>query len=182
MVALKRHIAFRSLASAINNPYTYTGQRDDPESLLMYYKNRYYSPDLGRFVSRDPVGYEAGSLGLYEYVMGWPTMLTDELGYGWLCGCFGAPPSPKPASAGCTIFNVRATINTCSPFWGTCGARGGGPAILSQVKIVCGLFICPLASCSTCADWRCTFMPKNPPGPTKWDWVRVPGTVTDNCP
>jgi len=44
--------------------------------------NRYYSPDLGRFVSRDPIGYEGGSLGLYEYVKSKPAMATDPRGLG----------------------------------------------------------------------------------------------------
>ncbi len=46
----------------------------------MYYKNRYYSPDLGRFVSRDPVGYKTGSYSLYEYVRSSPTSLFDSTG------------------------------------------------------------------------------------------------------
>ncbi len=54
--------------SAIGNPWFYTGQRLDAETGLMYYKNRYYSVDLGRFVSRDPIGYEGGSLSHYQYV------------------------------------------------------------------------------------------------------------------
>ena len=38
--------------STVNNPYMYTGQRFDAETSLMYYKNRYFSTDLGRFLSR----------------------------------------------------------------------------------------------------------------------------------
>ncbi len=44
-------------ASAYAWPYTYTGRRLDAETGLMYYRNRMYHPELGRFVSRDPVGY-----------------------------------------------------------------------------------------------------------------------------
>ena len=39
----------------VGNPYTFTGQWLDGETGLMYYKNRYYDTDLGRFVGRDPV-------------------------------------------------------------------------------------------------------------------------------
>jgi len=53
--------------SSVANPYQYTGQRCDPETALMYYKNRYYDTTLGRFISRDPVGYRNG-MNLYVYV------------------------------------------------------------------------------------------------------------------
>ena len=53
--------------SSMGNPYQYTGQRCDPETGLVYYKNRYYDTALGRFISRDPVGYRNG-MNLYLYV------------------------------------------------------------------------------------------------------------------
>ena len=53
--------------SCVNNPYQYTSQRYDPETGWLYYKNRYYDTDLGRFISRDPLKYADG-LNLYEYV------------------------------------------------------------------------------------------------------------------
>ena len=37
--------------------YTYTGRRLDLETGLYYYRHRMYHSQLGRFVSRDPVGY-----------------------------------------------------------------------------------------------------------------------------
>ena len=42
-------------SSYYENPFTYTGQRLDPESGLMYYKHRYYDAARGRFLSRDPL-------------------------------------------------------------------------------------------------------------------------------
>ncbi len=50
----------QTLFSIVNNPYTYTGQRLDSETLLMYFKNRSYDTHLGRFIGRDPDGYDAG--------------------------------------------------------------------------------------------------------------------------
>lgn len=46
---------------------------------LAYLKHRYYDPVVGRFLSRDPVGYEAG-LNMYEYVSGAPTTAVDPNG------------------------------------------------------------------------------------------------------
>ncbi len=65
--------------SQLGNPYTYTGQRLDVETGLMYYKNRYYGMELGRFISRDAVGYVDG-MNLYEYVGSRPTNATDSSG------------------------------------------------------------------------------------------------------
>ncbi|WP_164969002.1 RHS repeat-associated core domain-containing protein [Arcobacter sp. CECT 8989] len=55
------------LKSNVNNTITYTGRRYDSESGLYYYRNRMYSPNLGRFISKDPKGYIDG-MNLYAYV------------------------------------------------------------------------------------------------------------------
>ena len=46
----------------------YTGREFDPETGLYYFRNRYYDASLGRFVSRDPIGYEGSPWNLYQYV------------------------------------------------------------------------------------------------------------------
>ena len=66
-------------SSAVGNPYLFTGQRLDPETGLFYYKNRYYSSSLGRFLSRDARGYAEGP-NLYEYVADDPTNMVDPTG------------------------------------------------------------------------------------------------------
>ncbi len=37
------------------NPYLFAGRRYDEESGLYYFRNRYYSPELGRFITSDPI-------------------------------------------------------------------------------------------------------------------------------
>jgi RHS repeat-associated protein len=69
--------------SGVGNPYMFTGQRSDPEDGLLYYKNRYESPRLGRFESRDPLGI-ADSINPYEYVRSRPTFAGDPTGL-WTC-------------------------------------------------------------------------------------------------
>ena len=66
--------------SEFGNPYTFTGRRVDEETGLMYYRNRYYSTDLGRFVGRDPIDYEGSKWNLYEYVDSGPTTHSDAMG------------------------------------------------------------------------------------------------------
>jgi len=53
-------------ASAIGNPYMFTGRRYDEDTGLYYYRLRDFHPVLGRFVQNDPIGY-AGGLNLYTY-------------------------------------------------------------------------------------------------------------------
>ncbi|UCG49782.1 MAG: RHS repeat-associated core domain-containing protein, partial [Phycisphaerales bacterium] len=43
--------------SIIGNPYYFTGRRLDGETGLYYYRARYYSPEIGRFLQTDPIGY-----------------------------------------------------------------------------------------------------------------------------
>ena len=42
------------------NPYTYTGRRADEELGLLYFRARYYDPQTGEFISRDPLEYVDG--------------------------------------------------------------------------------------------------------------------------
>jgi len=58
----------------------YTGQRFDSESGLYFYKSRYYSPTIGRFLQPDGIGY-MGGLNLYSYVRNAPTNQTDSFGF-----------------------------------------------------------------------------------------------------
>jgi len=41
---------------------------------------RYYDPEVGRFVSEDPIGFEGGDVNLYAYVGGNPVLRIDPLG------------------------------------------------------------------------------------------------------
>lgn len=50
---------------------------------MFYYRNRYHHPQLGRFVTRDPIGYEGGTPNLYEYVGGRGLLFVDPTGFGW---------------------------------------------------------------------------------------------------
>ncbi|WP_351230143.1 RHS repeat-associated core domain-containing protein [Streptomyces sp. NPDC002133] len=72
--------------TASSNPYTFTGRENDDTGLL-YYRNRYYDPETGRFISQDPIGH-AGGPNLYQYALSSPTTYTDPTGNNpLLAGC-----------------------------------------------------------------------------------------------
>ena len=66
----------------ISNHYLYTGRWQDFKTLFYYNRNRYYHAELGRFISRDPIGYEAGDVNLYRYVGNQPPTAVDPMGEG----------------------------------------------------------------------------------------------------
>ena len=49
---------------AANNPIRFSSEQFDADLGLVYYNYRYYSPELGRWLSKDPIG-EKGGLNLY---------------------------------------------------------------------------------------------------------------------
>ena len=57
----------------------FTGRENDGTGLY-YYRARYYSPSLQRFISEDPIGMGGGDLNLYAYVGNSPTNATDPNG------------------------------------------------------------------------------------------------------
>ena len=61
------------------NNIVYCGYRYDQETSFYYVRNRNYSPTLGRWLQRDPIGYSAG-INLYEYVGGRPVVAVDPMG------------------------------------------------------------------------------------------------------
>lgn len=59
--------------------FRYTGQAVFDQIGLAYYKARFYSPGLGRFLQTDPIGYGDG-LNWYNYVGSDPVNYTDPTG------------------------------------------------------------------------------------------------------
>lgn len=56
-------------SSAINNRYSYTGREWDATVGLYHFRARWMSPKTGRFLTKDPIGYEGG-ISMYSWVLG----------------------------------------------------------------------------------------------------------------
>ena len=88
LVGTNRYTPYGNLISqmgAFNGRYMFSSKEWEPEAGLYYYGHRFYSPTLGRWLSRDPLGEFADPLhNLYRFVGNNPLNAVDPLGLYWL--------------------------------------------------------------------------------------------------
>ena len=61
------------------NPFRFSTKYTDDDTGLLYYGYRFYSPTLGRWLTRDPI-HERGGINLYAFVLNRPNNFIDVLG------------------------------------------------------------------------------------------------------
>lgn len=85
------------------NRYTYTGREWDEALTLYHYGERMYDAVAGRFVSRDPIGFEGSMWSLYEYAGASPLARVDSSGMAY-DSCWVEETTrrrvPKPGTSG----------------------------------------------------------------------------------
>ncbi|MCK9609540.1 MAG: RHS repeat-associated core domain-containing protein, partial [Methylomonas sp.] len=105
----------------------YTGREADSESGCYYYRARIYCPEMGRFISEDPLGFEAG-VNFYAYVNNNPVNAND--------------PSGKivvnPITIGATIGGVTGAIQAANAGGGWTIDNAGNIAIGALTGAVAG--------------------------------------------
>ena len=75
---------------AVDVIFGYTGKRFDEATGLQNNLNRWYDPNLGKWISQDPIGFAAGDANLYRYVGNSPPNATDPSGLEtWWQSLFG---------------------------------------------------------------------------------------------
>ncbi|MFO3707533.1 RHS repeat-associated core domain-containing protein, partial [Xanthomonas codiaei] len=91
-----------------DNPYQYTGRELD-KSGLQYYRARYYSPEMGRFISEDSYGFAGGDANFYAYALGNPVSFNDPSGhFAW----FAIPVIWAVIEAGLSVYDAYDTGKT----------------------------------------------------------------------
>jgi len=84
VVATYTYDAFGNLMSqtgSLSQPFKFSTKLYDGETGLSYFGYRFYSPVLGRWITRDPIGY-AGGVNLYGFVENDPLNWVDPLDCG----------------------------------------------------------------------------------------------------
>jgi len=68
------------LIGQVDQPFQFTGREWDAETGLYFYRARYYSPDMRRFISEDPIRFAGGDVNFYAYVGNNPVNFRDPEG------------------------------------------------------------------------------------------------------
>jgi RHS repeat-associated protein len=72
--------AFGIQTNTLSTRYGFTGRERDEQTGLMFYRARWYSPELGRFVSEDPIGFKGKDMNWFGYVKNNPVKFIDPKG------------------------------------------------------------------------------------------------------
>jgi RHS repeat-associated protein len=113
-------------SSSGGDRFKFTGRDYDAELSTYYFRQRYYDPACGRFMSNDPIQFHGGDGNLYRYVGNSPVIYVDPTGLWSTSGAFGGAITGAGLGAGigCIGGPLGAIIGGGIGFVG--GLLGGG--------------------------------------------------------
>lgn len=116
--------------------YGFAGREFDPESSLSYNRARSFSPNEGRFLSQDRLGYRARDPNFYRYVKNRPQVRRDPFGFDDMGFDYGFTPWPDSQSV-----IIQSEIG---------GAATAGGTVVVGMTVVAGTAILGGAAAATC--------------------------------
>jgi RHS repeat-associated protein len=149
--AQKDHIDYDGWGNVINETsptfsdrYKWTGREYDAATGLQYNRARFYDPTAGRWISQDPLGFDAGDNNLYRYTKNESVSGTDSSGLfgrfrggpilrfprfpvrrgpSWGCPC--PPETTNPSPGGSIDGNAQKSDITISTYRGPVYGKWG---------------------------------------------------------
>lgn len=115
---------------ATPNPFKYVGRFGvmDEENGLLYMRARYYDPEVGRFINKDPIGLLSGP-NVYAYTTNNAINKIDPSGlhsfYDCMRGCWDNMEAGWLWTLSCAIGGIicAAQPETCPSIWWICKGR-----------------------------------------------------------
>jgi RHS repeat-associated protein len=126
--------SFGNATGNLSTRYQFTGREYDNAIGLTYYRARWYSSELGRFVSEDPIGFGGGDVNLFGYAKSRPQMFRDPSGlvcYPILNALLGAAAGGVIGAGGGALIGAGvagAGLAAAGAGLGTLAFPGGGTA------------------------------------------------------
>ncbi len=111
-----------STSGSADVDFGWTGKYRDDLTGLQYNINRWYDPQLGKWMSRDPIGFAAGQPNLSEYVGNSPTNAVDPFGLISPVVVYGATSDGR----------AKLVVRTDKPFQRISMIRSDGKVIGTQ--------------------------------------------------
>ena len=116
--------------TAYGNRFLYTGREwltSGSNKLEIYdYRNRAYSPGIGRFLQTDPILFKGGDFNIYRYVGNKVTKLTDPMGLQPENG----PGSDSYCTDKCLLLCEGLSQGCFANCWATCKDDNPSPACI----------------------------------------------------
>jgi RHS repeat-associated protein len=127
-------------SSAASNRYTYTGREWDSTLSLHHFRARWMSGLSGRFLSRDPIGFDGSEWDLYEQVESSPMSRTDPDGTITITPLHDFVDVSKSKCAGISLIQWRFRLSKKAKE--ICPNKTGG-WMMQKVSISCSGEQCP---------------------------------------